>query len=234
MSRRGLRRDRSRPATGRPRPAGELPRVGTVVELGIAERARTWLTRVEACEGARLVVVAPTEPRGDTVEFPPGGAVRVSWPTDLGVMIAEGRLVAVEEDVVAAWLLEVQRTDRQQRRTAFRLPIVLAAALRPIGGPSVPTDALTEDLSETGVSCTVRVADAPDVGTTVEVTVAVPDDEPLVAHAHVVRSQTLPRREGEPAQTRLGLQLVDDDPDRRERLRRYVLDEQLRRRRSRD
>jgi c-di-GMP-binding flagellar brake protein YcgR len=233
VSLRGLRRDRSRPPAARPRPAGELPRVGTVVELGIAERARTWLTRIEAADGARLVVVAPTEPRGDTVEFAPGGAVRVSWPTDLGVMIAEGRLVEVEQDVVAAWVLEVQRTDRQQRRTAFRLPIVLAAALRPIGGPSVPAEAQTEDLSETGVSCTVGLADAPDVGTTVEVTVAVPDDEPLVAHAHVVRAQPLPRREGEPLQTRLGLQLVDDDPERRERLRRYVLDEQLRRRRSR-
>lgn len=201
-----------------------------MVEAGIVDRARTWLTRVEAVHGSRLVVVAPTEPRGDVVDLGVGGPVVVSWPTELGLVVAEGHLVGTEVDVVTSWVLDVQRSAREQRRTAFRLPIALTAALRPIGGPSVPTEALTEDLSETGVSCTVVLGEAPEMGATVEVTVAVPDDEPLVAHAHVVRAEPLPLTEGEPRQTRLGLALVDDDPERRERLRRFVLDEQIRRR----
>jgi c-di-GMP-binding flagellar brake protein YcgR len=224
--RRGQRRDRPPPAT-------DLPRVGTVVEAGLVERACSWLTRVEAVDGSRLVVVAPTELRGEVVALETGGSVVVSWPAELGRIVAEGRLVTTEVDVVASWVIDVQRTEREQRRTAFRLPVMLAAVLRPVGGPSVPAEARTEDLSETGVACTVDRHEAPPLGASVEVTVAVPDHEPLVADAHVVRAEPLPPREGEPRRIRLGLELVDDDPDRRERLRRFVLDEQLRRRRPR-
>lgn len=226
MIRRGQRRDR-------PRPVGELPRVGAVVEAGPADRDRTWATRVEAVTGSRLVVVAPTVAPGRVVPLAVGGSVVVTWPTELGLMRADGLLVDVEHDVVTSWVLEVERTDRAQRRSAFRLPVALAAVLRPAGGPSVPTTARTEDVSELGVSCTVPVTDAPQVGAAVEVTIAVPDDEPIVADAFVVRADLLPLVEDGPREVRLGLRLVDDDEERRERLRRFVLDEQLRRRRQR-
>lgn len=214
----------------RPTPVGDLPRVGTVVEVGPAELDRTWPTRVDEVSGSRLVVVAPTQALGEPVEVEVGGAVVVTWPTQLGVVVADGLLVDVAHDVVASWVLEVARTDRSQRRSAFRLPVTLAAVLRPAGGPSVPAQARTQDVSEVGVACTVEVSDAPPLGATVEITIAIPHGEPLVAEAHVVRADLLPPIEGEVRRVRLGLRLVDDDPDRRERLRRYVLDEQLRRR----
>lgn len=223
MIRRGQRRVR-------PAPVGDLPRVGTVVEVGPAELDRTWPTRVDAVAESRLVVVAPTSAPGEVVPLAIGGSVVVTWPTELGLITADGLLVDVEHDVVASWVLEVERTDRSQRRTAFRLPVALAAVLRPAGGPSVPAHARTEDVSELGVSCTVAVADAPSIGASVEVTIAIPGGDPLVADAHVVRADLLPPVDGEARQVRLGLRLEDDDPERRERLRRYVLDEQLRRR----
>lgn len=198
------------------------------------ERERPWRTRVEAADGSRLVVVAPTAEPGRPLPFEPGGAVVVRWPTELGLVTAEGILVSAETDVVASWVVEVKRTAREQRRAAYRLPITLAAALRPAGGPSVPTDARTENVSEIGVACTVVLPEAPVLGATVEITLAVPGHDALVASATVVRVDELPVRVGEPREFRLGLHLVDDDPERRERLRRYVLDEQMRRLSRRD
>jgi c-di-GMP-binding flagellar brake protein YcgR len=155
--------------------------------------------------------------------------VIVRWPTDLGLVTAEGVLVATETDLVPNWVVEVRRTAREQRRAAYRLPVQLEAAVRPAGGLSVPTDATTEDVSELGIACTVVLSEAPAIGTTVEVTIAVPGVGPMVAGAAVVRVEEVPPEEDEPRRFRLGLELVDDDPHRREQLRRYVLDEQLRR-----
>jgi hypothetical protein len=190
---------------------------------------RTWRTRVEAAEGSRLVVVAPTAEPGEALPFETGGAVVVRWPTDLGLVTAEGVLVATESDLAPNWVVEVRRTAREQRRAAYRLPVHLDAAVRPAGGLSVPTDARTEDVSELGVACTVVLPEAPAIGATVEVTIAVPGVGPMVAGAAVVRVAEVPPEEDEPRRFRLGLELVDDDPHRREQLRRYVLDEQLRR-----
>lgn len=198
------------------------------------DRNRPWRTRVEAAEGSRLVVVAPTAEPGRPLPFEPGGAVVVTWPTELGLVTAEGVLVSAETDVVASWVVEVKRTAREQRRAAYRLPVTLVAALRAAGGPSVPADARTENVSELGVACTVVLPEAPAIGATVEITLAVPGNEALLAGATVVRVDELPVRADQPREFRLGLQLVDDDPDRRERLRRYVLDEQMRRLSRRD
>lgn len=229
-----VRRRRHRHRAGEP-PAAELPRAGSVIETATDEHGRTWRTRVEDADGSRLVVVAPTGAPGEALPFEPGGNVVVSWPTELGLVTAEGVLVTTETDVVDGWVVEVERSTRQQRRDAFRLPIELSAVLRPAGGPSVPTDAVTEDVSEVGIACLVPAASAPQVGVVVEVTVAVPDGDPVVADARIVRRtpvESADHEDGaaEDALVRLALELLDPDPEPRERLRRFVLDEQLRRR----
>lgn len=208
-----------------------------MVRTATDEHGRSWLTRVEDADGTRLVVVAPTSAPGEPLPFEPGGAVVVRWPTELGLVTAEGTLVTTETDVVDGWVVEVERSTREQRRDAFRLPIELSAVLRPAGGPSVPTDAVTADVSEVGVSCLVPAAHAPADGTRIEITVAIPDAPPVVAEARVVRSTPVTPDGDEPPaapMVRLGLELIGPAPEQRERLRRFVLDEQLRRRRGRD
>jgi hypothetical protein len=195
---------------------------------------RTWRTRVEAEDGSRLVVVAPTAEAGQPLPFERGGAVVVRWPTDLGLVTAEGILVSTETDVVDNWVVEVKRTAREQRRAAYRLPVALEAVVRAAGGPSVPTDARTENVSEIGIACTIVLPEAPEVGAEVEITLAVPGGVPVIARATVVRSEEVTERGDPERQFRLGLHLVDDDPHRREQLRRYVLDEQMRRLGRRD
>lgn len=202
-----------------------------MVETAI-DQDRSWRTRVEAVTRRRLSVVAPTRVPGEPIELPAGHELELRWTTDLGQLVASGTFVALEHDTVAAWVVDVHHTSRRQRRGAFRLPVTISAVLTPHARPAEPVITRTSDLSELGVACVVPERDAAALGTLVAVTLAVPGTEPLTATARVVQRHPVPHVAGEVRLTRLGLELVDDDLDRRERLRRYVLEEQLARRRA--
>jgi hypothetical protein len=189
---------------------------------------RTWRTRVEAEDGSRLVVVAPTAEAGRAAAVRAGGAVVVRWPTDLGLVTAEGILVSTETDVVDNWVVEVKRTAREQRRAAYRLPVTW----RPRSGPRgdrasrpTPGPRTSARSASPARSCSPR----PRRWAPRSRSPSRSRRGPLVARATVVRSEEVTERGDPERQFRLGLHLVDDDPHRREQLRRYVLDEQMRR-----
>ncbi len=200
----------------------ELPPVGTVVEVtdpaGQAHR-----TRVEAVGDQTLEVVAPTGGRRRREPPDPGARIDVRWGSQLGMLVARCELVAIPSDVVALWSLAVRRLERHQRRDAYRLHVRLPAELRLVGGDTVLAETL--DVSESGVAVEVAPGSHVAVGDRVDLALALTDGVEVLTFA-VVRRADAQASEG----LRAALELTDPDARTRDVLRRFVLDEQLRRR----
>lgn len=73
--------------------------------------------------------------------------------------------------------------------------------------------------------CTQPRRTAPDLGDTVHVELTLPEAEPVIAPAKVVR-----HREVDAGTVDIGLEFVVIDAEATERLRRFIFEEQLRRR----
>jgi c-di-GMP-binding flagellar brake protein YcgR len=211
-----------------------LPAVGTVVHVSLGDGAPTWKTRVEWVGETSMCVVAPLRSAGEPLAMANAQPLEVVWSNERGILQASGSLRAIEHDVVDLLVLDVVRVERSQRREAFRLPLVVPITLR-IGARSVAGE--TRDLSETGVRCRVASRGGPELLDDVEVALAIADQPPLVLIGRVVRARALTRTPAQiasegpaQAQTELGIALLDPDPGVTDRLRRYVFDEQLRRR----
>ncbi|MTV25442.1 PilZ domain-containing protein [Nitriliruptoraceae bacterium ZYF776] len=213
-------RRRRRGAASAPADPRLLPRAGAVVAVSIGSRAQTWPTRVEAVEGQAVTVVAPTRPMGPPILPELGTPVAITWPTERGLIRVAGRLAATGHDVVATWTVAVDRTAREQRREAFRLPVALRVHLDRGGGP---LDARMRDLSEHGLCCALPGTTAPSVGEGVAARFVLPGRGEVVAAARVVHVVASPGTR----EVWLGLGFVDHDPARAEALRRFVLDRQL-------
>lgn len=188
----------------------------------MTDRDRRWTTRIEDSSRRALVVVAPL--RDDGLPFPlqPRTPLTVGWPTDTGFFVAVCTLRGLGEDVVATWILDVARIERQQRRSAYRLPLSAPLTLRSGTGE---IEGRTCDVSEGGLRCIQPRRSAPELGDAIHLEVALPDEEPIVARAKVVRA-----REVSVTEVDLGLAFVVIDAEDGERLRRFIFEEQLRRR----
>ncbi|MCC5948135.1 MAG: PilZ domain-containing protein [Nitriliruptoraceae bacterium] len=186
-------------------------------------------TRVEHVEGTRVWVVAPLRPAGEVWPLVEGSPVAVTWVTDRGVRTAQATLAAVEGDDVVLWVVEVRSVEQTQRRQAYRLEITLPVSF---DGPAGPVAGQTRDLSETGARCRVpKAVLQPEVGDVLGVSFVLDEVTTFAAEARVLRVA----EPDEPALRRefldVGILLLDLDGEAAETLRRYVLEEQLRRRR---
>lgn len=188
----------------------------------MVERDHRWLTRVEWSHGDILCVVAPLRDDGEPYPLEPGEGLTVGWSTEVGYLVAVGALRGYGEDVIATWGIAVSRVERQQRRAAFRLPLSAAVKIR---GSSAEIVGRTCDLSEGGLRCTQPRRNAPELGETVHVELELPDEEPVIARAKVVR-----HREVDATKVDIGLSFVVIDAEETERIRRFIFEEQLRRR----
>ena len=199
-----------------------LPQTGKVVAISFGDHSRTYNTQVEESAGRRLVIVAPMRRLGPPIRPEPGVEVLVGWPTALGYWEAEATLERTEFESMVTWVLEVSSTQRRQRRSAFRLSASLPVRLH-LGEDGIETR--TRDVSEGGLGCEVTLAQAPDEGEQVGVTLTMPDGQELFAAARVVR-----RQEFDVTRCAIGLSFVEEDEERGEVLRQYVFEEQLRQR----
>lgn len=197
-----------------------LPPVGTVVAAGLG--AHRWPTRVETVAPAGLEVVAPTRTLGEAILPDPGTEVTVSWTTDLGEMVASGSLTGTGFDVVPTWQVAVARVERHQRRAAYRLPVALPLTLRATAGSE---ELRTNDLSEGGLRCRLPVAGAPEPGTVLEGSLELPDGVVVLLRLRVVRVS-----EPSDGEVDVGIAFEDVDAAAAEHVRRFVFEEQLRRR----
>lgn len=219
-----------------------LPAPGTVVTVGGQKWSRTWTSRVEHREGNVLIVVAPTRPRGEPIEAELGTPILLGWATDQGYLEADAVLTGTAMDVVLTWQVDASRVRRQQRRRAFRLPVALPLKVVPeeagaghapasdapasdASASDAPVQGQTLDVSEVGVRCLLPRVEAPEVGARVEISVAIRDEPPLLTTVDVVW-----RRRHDAEFEEFGLDFVDDDAERGERLRRFVFAEQFERR----
>ncbi len=201
-----------------------LPADGKVVEVAMVERDRRWLTRVEWTHGDLLCVIAPLRDDGNVYPLEPGEALTVGWSTEVGYLVAIGTLRGYGKDVIATWGIAVSRVEQQQRRAAFRLDLSAPVKVR---GSSTEITGRTCDISEGGLRCTQPRRNAPEMGETVHVELEIPDEDPVIARAKVVR-----HREIDATKVDIGLAFVVIDAEQTERIRRFIFEEQLRRRSS--
>lgn len=211
-----------------------LPADGSIVGVRRVDGPWTWRTRVEWVEDAALCIVAPMGPVGDPVPVEPGEPLLVVWSSDRGLLQASSRLRRVAHDVVELWVVDVAQVERSQRRQAFRLPLVVPVTLR---AASREITGETADLSETGLRCRVPATSAPEVADRLEITLVLVDEEPLILDGEVARVQLLERPAPEPApgtppprEAELGIAFLELEGSVAEQLRRFVFEEQLRRR----
>lgn len=212
-----------------------LPTRGSLVAVEVDGLAVPATTRVESVEGWQLTVVAPTRRGGRAVEVAAATPVAVEWGEQTGWWRAATSVTGIDQDVVTLWRLATERVERWQRRRAFRLETVVPVVLR-VAGRSI--ESATIDLSEGGLRCRVAAELTPAHGELVEVDLGLPRE-------HGGRLEGVPARVVRvdrvgASQAELGLALEPaDQPGRSpagdevsERLRRYVFEEQLERRRN--
>lgn len=202
------------------REAAPMPAVGTVVELSVASVPRNWRTRVEAVEGGRLLVVAPTRSDGTAYVVPHGTPATVAWHTDSALLRASGTITDGDVDVVPRWWLTATTVQRVQRRGAFRLRIARPVRLAMEG---TQLEGVTEDLSEGGALVVVPAPAQAVIGQQVRVRLALEAQEEVLLDAEVVR---VAGAQGD--QRSVGLRFVGLDEQLSDRVRRFVLEEQFR------
>jgi len=208
----------------RPRPDGKLhvPAEGTVVALELEHVDRVWRSRVEMQQGARLVVAAPGAFGGDAVAPKKGQQVTVGWPSKLGYLEAEARVVSTEDGDEPSWTVEVHTSALSQRRSAYRLETKLEVTVtfEELGSLA----ASTRNVSEGGLA--IELPDRYEVanGEQVGVHLRLPDGI-IAGRAHIVRSAPMV-----PDGLEVVVAFQDLDEIAAEHLRQYVFDEQLTRR----
>lgn len=202
--------------------APQLPSPGTVVDLAVEGVRRTWRTRIEVVDGARALLVAPSRADGTPFTVAPGTPVRLSWATPCALQRAEGRVTGGDVDVVPRWWVTLERLTRVQRRDAYRLPVARPVTLLVEGDQ---LSGVTGDLSEGGALVVVPAPVDAVPGQQARVRLTLAADEILLLDAEVVRVGQV--RDGEAS---LGLRFRDLGGELEDRVRRFVLEEQLRRR----
>lgn len=205
-----------------------LPEEGAIVDVARADRDRRWATRVEWTQGRQVCVVAPLRDDGEPYPLDAGTPLVLSWPTDTGFLEGTGRLEALGEDNVVTWVLGIVKVARQQRRAAYRLDLSVPVEVCP-DGSSAPVEARTLDLSEGGLRITHPKRSAPEVGQTLHVEFDLPESESGVATV-LARATAVRVKETTGADVEVGLRFAVIDAATSEAIRRFIFEEQLRRR----
>lgn len=192
------------------------------MELTLGQVPYGWRTRVEQLDRTRVLVVAPTHDDGRELEVPPATAASLSWPSDGALLRAEGHLDGSDVDVVPRWWVRVERVTRLQRRDAYRLRVARPVTLLVEG---TQLSGVTGDVSEGGALVVVPAPIAAEPGQHVRVRLALETETVLLLDAEVVRVRTADEGAAE-----LGLRFRGLDVELADQVRRFVLNEQLRRR----
>lgn len=206
-----------------------LPGEGEIVELALIEREMLWTTRVEWIMTPRVCVVAPLRADGRPYPIEPGIPMSVAWTVPTGQLEGLGHLEALAQDNIATWVIEVAQVQRRQRRDAYRLTISLPVETT-IEGATTPLTLSTIDLSEGGLRLLALKRSPIEVGQTLHVKFTVVDyerdrDVTVIAAGTVVRVH--PRHDSE-IDVHVRFTLIETETT--DQIRRFIFEEQLRRR----
>jgi c-di-GMP-binding flagellar brake protein YcgR len=118
-----------------------------------------WLpSRVEDREDRRLVVAAPSDPRGQLLAAQPGDPVALRWVEQTGLGYLDTTVTGEPDGRVPVWeLWAVEVPKLHQRRRFARVPVMLPVRVAGGGGQSL---LLSLDLAEGGVLCVASPAAA--------------------------------------------------------------------------
>ena len=155
---------------------------GQTVQLELGRHGR-WTARVEAVMPDRIAVAA-------LARLPLGGAELAGTPADVAVTTPRG-IVRTQAVILAAdraGLLELQITEElaiDQRREHVRIAASLPGVVAPRTEAHAPLHTFTLDVSGGGLL--VAGAGPAEIGTVVDLTLKLPERDPLRSEARIAR-----------------------------------------------
>jgi hypothetical protein len=197
--------------------AGDLPAIGSVLDLVPSSRSGTFLSWMDELAEDGLLVTTPCDGDRRPISLPLGERLDVVWSTPDGLRAVPAALAGIVLGELPRWRLEVVGVaQRGQRRDAVRAPLIAPVEL---GLTVDPVLGRTVDLSEGGLRCVLdRTLDpwhaVPDVGEVIRVAVALPD---LTLRCLSEVTRLFPRQDGrvELSVRFIGLTEKDQDAVRR-------------------
>jgi hypothetical protein len=201
------------------RQTGPWPKINQHVEI-FTSAWGSWLpSRVEDCEGDRLVVAVPQD--SDTLRpiEQPVDWVALRWTTSRGIGMLEATVITVTRaGIVPTWELHSRGEPALfQRRRHARVPVILSGeAVGRRGAWSVTI----LDLAEGGIRCVASQVAPFDPGESVEVSFDV-DGQLFSTRAEVVRWGNAP------GGVTIVFRFTDMTRNDADRLRRFVFRQQL-------
>jgi hypothetical protein len=154
---------------------------GQAVQLDLGHHG-SWTARVEAVMPDRLAVAALA--RLPAPAALPGVAGQLQITTHRGILRTQGVILAADR----LGLIELQITDEtevDQRREHVRIAASLPGVIAPRTEEHPPLHTFTLDVSGGGLL--IAGAGPADVGTVVEVTIKLPERDPLSTEARIAR-----------------------------------------------
>lgn len=218
---------RRRPADRRDRAVAvdHLPAVNRHVDVRTVSSDDPRPTRVEDARPGAVVISRPTDAAGHPLRASPGEELVLRWTSESGLHEVTGVLQEVVDDPVPCWVVGARSLGPVvQRREGFRLPVRLPLTLRARSDGAATVEGTVCDLSEGGLGLRVPARAPLESGMAVEV-VFMLDDGDVTAAAVLVRLG--PPVDGERAG---GARFDEPGDELATRIRRYVLQEQIRRR----
>ena len=180
-------------------------------------------SQVQEADGGDLALTAPSL-IGDVLLPRPGDQIAVQWASGRGLWVVPAQLVAIEQGP-AVWRVRIAGdADVQQRRRFARAPVDGTVSLITESRPSKVRLGWLLDVSEGGLRCRFE-SDGDIAGDRVTVRFVV-DDETVEIPGVLLRV--------DPAPQSMDVLVVEFQEEHKlaEKLRRFVMQEQLRRRRE--
>lgn len=203
-----------------------LPEVNRQVEVRTAAAGDPRPSRVEDARPGAVVISRPTDAAGHPLRASPGEQVALTWTSESGLHEVTGVLQEVDGHPVPCWVVSVRALGPVvQRREGFRLPVRLPLAVRTSAEDGAAViEGTVCDLSEGGLGLRLPAGAPLQAGAAVQVAFPL-DDGDVTAAAVLVRLG--PAVDGERAG---GARFDEPGDELATRIRRYVLQEQIRRR----
>lgn len=198
-----------------------LPGLNRLVQIRMPDQ-RAVTSRVDDLAVGGVVLSAPTDTAGAPLPVAVDDELELCWTSDRGLWGCHATVVAHTRKPLPQWTVTATAAPvLRQRRDAYRLPMETIVLLQ-VGGRV--TEAGLLDLSDTGLRVRVDAGFAVPRGAPLQVTLPLEDGQ-LVAAAEVARSGRADVRDGI-----LGLRLLGLDLRQGDRIRRHLVNAQLRQR----
>lgn len=200
------------------------PNIRASVEV-LSDHWPEWLlSRVEDMDDHHLMLAAPTTPTIPVLFADPGDSVRVQWTCHRGVCEITARVDKCKRAPAPIWVITAtSKPVVSQRRKFARIPISLPVILAL--GDEAEENIHTLNIGEGGISC-VMAKDHPPIAEGDEVVVMINfDGDAFSSKAICLRGE-----KAEDGKITTSFRFAQLDRGQADRIRRFIFNEELRRR----